>query len=187
MKTFCLFVFLLLTRLSSVAQSASVEWQQSQKKDELRGTSYLQFSLQGKWLTPPKTGADLPPMLVVRCQSGRFAFGRANGKFINGYFLANTILGESLSVPIQFRLDDKKINDELWQPSTDFGGAFFSERDLDNLLYGHVLPHKEGTGDPVHKVVIAADEHLAAQVVAQFDMPDPTAVADTCGVIWHKR
>jgi hypothetical protein len=47
--------------------------------------------------------------------------------------------------------------------------------------------HKEGTSDPVHKVVIAADEYLATQVVAQFDMPDPTPVAEACGVILHKR
>ncbi len=40
------------------------------------------------------------------------------------------------------------------------------EQVLSNLLYGHVIPHKEGTSDPVHKVVIAADEYLATQVVA---------------------
>jgi hypothetical protein len=50
-----------------------------------------------------------------------------------------------------------------------------------------MLPHKEGTGDPVHKIVIAADEYLAGQVVAQFDMPDPTQIAEACGAIIHKK
>jgi hypothetical protein len=29
--------------------------------------------------------------------------------------------------------------------------------------------------------------YLATQLVAQFDMPDPTPVAEACGVILHKR
>ncbi len=93
----------------------------------------------------------------------------------------------SSATVVQFRLDDKKIQTGYWTPSTDFGGAFFTDLDLDNLLYGHMLPHKEGTGDPVRKVVIAANEFLAGQVVAEFDMPDPTQVAEACGVIFHKK
>jgi hypothetical protein len=84
-------------------------------------------------------------------------------------------------------LDDKKIQTGYWTPSTDFGGAFFQSIEFDNLLYGHMLPHKEGTGEPVHKVVIAANEYLATQIVAQFDMPDPTQVAEACGVTIHKK
>lgn len=189
-RAFCLLFFTLLIQVSALAQSSSLGWQQSQKTDELRGISYPQFALLGKWLTPPKKGAEPAPALIVHCQPGRHAFGRENGKFIDGYFLANTVLaGSPVSTgsEIQFRLDDKKVQAELWQPSTDFGGAFFSNLDLNNLLYGHVFPHKEGTGDPVRKLVIAANEYLALQVVAQFDMPDPTPVAEACGVIFHKR
>jgi hypothetical protein len=73
------------------------------------------------------------------------------------------------------------------QPSTDFGGAFFTYVDLNNLLYGHMLPHKEGSNPPVKKVVIAASEYLGPQVVARFDMPDSVTVVDTCGVIDHTK
>jgi len=193
MKQACVALIGLFIAISaSASQQALSEWNQSQKTDALRGISYPQFILIGKWLTPPKHGADAPS-LVIHCQPGRYSFGHANGKFIDGYFVAGAVLdahvgtGGASSVTVQYRLDDKKIQSGFWGPSTDYGGAFFSAPELDNLLYGHMLPHKEGTGDPVRKVVIAADEYLAAQVVAQFDMPDPTQVAEACGVIFHKR
>jgi hypothetical protein len=176
---------------ASAQHPAATEWQQSQKTDALRGVSYPQFILTGKWLTPPKHGADTPA-LVVHCQPGSRSFGHTNGKFIDGYFMAGAVLdahvtnGNSVTT-VEFRLDDKKIQSGFWTPSTDFGGAFFTDVDLDNLLYGHMLQHKEGTGDPVHKIVMAADEYLGGQMVAQFDMPDPTQVAETCGVIFDKK
>jgi hypothetical protein len=38
----------------------------------------------------------------------------------------------------------------------------------------------------VRKVVIGVPQYLGSEVVMQFDMPDATDVAETCGVIWHK-
>jgi len=182
--------FTLISRPASAQQPSSFpEWQQSQKTDALRGVTYPQFVLEGKWLTPPKQESG-PPKLFVHCQPGRYAFGHANGKFIDGYFLAGVVLDghtDSGRSTVEFRLDDGKVQTGYWTPSTDFGGDFFTDADLNNLLYGHMLPHKEGTGAPVHKVVIAANEYLAGQVVAQFDMPDPTSVAEACGVIFHKK
>jgi hypothetical protein len=48
------------------------------------------------------------------------------------------------------------------------------------------MPHKENTSPPVRKVIIGFDEYLGGEVVMQFEMPDPTEIADACGVIWHK-
>ena len=47
------------------------------------------------------------------------------------------------------------------------------------------MSHKENTSPPVKKVVIGFDEYLGGEVVMQFDMPDPTEVAEAW-VIWHK-
>lgn len=52
---------------------------------------------------------------------------------------------------------------------------------------GHVMAHKEGTGAPTRKVVIATDEFVGGEIVMQFDMPDPESVAEACGVVVHKR
>jgi hypothetical protein len=57
---------------------------------------------------------------------------------------------------------------------------------FNNLLYGHLLPHKENTGPQTRKLVIGLQEYLGPEVVIQFDLPDSTEVAETCGAIWHK-
>jgi hypothetical protein len=140
MKPVSLLLLALSISLSASGQQqpSSGQWQQSQKTDTLRGVSYPQFILTGKWLTPPKRGADTPS-LVVHCQPGQHHGGRENGKFIDGYFVAGAVLdghvgtsGGTVTI-VQFRLDDKKIQTGYWTPSTDFGGAFFTEIDLNNL------------------------------------------------------
>jgi hypothetical protein len=63
----------------------------------------------------------------------------------------------------------------------------FDDGDLDDLLYGHVLRHKEGTNAQVRRIMLGVPEYLGAQIQMQFDLPDSTEVADACGVILHKR
>jgi hypothetical protein len=87
---------------------------------------------------------------------------------------------------VQYRLDDGKIQTERWGISTDFSSAFFAEATLNNLLYGHVMAHREGSSAPVRKIVVATDEFVGGEIVIQFDMPEPDAVAEACGVIVHK-
>jgi hypothetical protein len=167
-----IFASAILLSASERGTAPSTGWQQSQKTDALRGTSYPQFTLVGKWLTPPRHEPELPPTIVVHCQPGQHPFGHhVNGKFVDGYWVANTVLDTQVNggrtvTEVQFRLDDKKIQTEYWTPSTDFGGAFFSDVDLNNFLYGHLLPHKEGTNGSVQKIVVAANEYLAEQMVA---------------------
>ena len=81
-----------------------------------------------------------------------------------------------------------KLQPNCWSPSTDHSAVFLSDVDLNNLLYGHFMPHKESTDNPqVRKIILGVSEYLAAQIQMEFNLPDSTEVADACGVIEHKR
>jgi hypothetical protein len=116
-----------------------------------------------------------------------------NGRFLDGSLVVGVVLnsqvrenGGGTAIVVSYRLDDGKIHQEAWSSSTDLSSVFFSQEALNTMLYGHFLDHKEGTGSSVRKVVIAADEYLAGEVVMQFDMPDATQVSESCGVTVHK-
>jgi hypothetical protein len=176
------------------------EWKRTEETDAFRGTHYVQFVLQGRFLTPPKAGSAQPPIIVAQCQPGK-RLRVFNGRFLDGFVVTGAILssqviekdtvfgGRSLPtvIGVQFRLDDGKIQSQEWNPSTDGTSAFFPEIALNTLLYGHFLPHKEGTGAPIRKVVLAINEAMGSEIVIQFDMPDPSVIAEDCGVITHKR
>ncbi len=173
----------------SPQQTNAPAWQREEKSDPLHKVSYSQFTLKGAYLIPPKQ-PNIPPLLVVRCVAGSHKVngGTANGKFLTGYLAVAAVLDfHGGQVPVEFRLDDRKLQSVYWSSSTDGSGAFFSFVDFDNLLYGHLLPHKENTGPPVRKVVLGVPEYLGAEVEVQFDLPDSNDVADTCGVIVHKK
>lgn len=179
--------------VGQVEQTSQPQWQKEQKSDALRGTQFLLFSLDGKYLTPPKDSApDATPKMVVRCIPGSYAHGRANGKFINGYVFVGGVVnsqvygGGDVRVHVQFRLNDSKLQDDFWSHSTDYSSVFFPSVTFNNLLYGHMLPHKENSNPQVRKVVIGLQEYLGGEVVMQFDMPEATEVAESCGVTWHK-
>jgi hypothetical protein len=161
-----------------------------EKTDALRGTSYSQFTLTGKFLTPPRQ--DSPdPVFVVNCSVGEYRRGatwQKNGKFRDAYMTVGAVVDSRTSgTPVQYRLDDGKVNSESWNHSTDGTALFLGEPEFNTLLYGHFMPHKEGTGAAVSKIVVSVNEYLGPAVVLQFDLPDPSGVADTCGIILHKR
>ncbi len=175
-----------LSSASSVAQS----WITADKVDPFRGTHYTAIELDGKFLTPPQHENVEKPVLYLECVAGTHGYGRGvrEGSFLSGHINMGTVLNRDPQrggVPVQFRLDDGKIQQDLWSASTDGQTVFLNEMALDTLLYGHFLPHKEGTNPAVKKVTIAVNEYLASEVVAEFDIPE--AVADTCGVIVHKK
>lgn len=178
-------------------------WVREEKSDPLRGNQFSKFSLEGKYLTPPRNAAPgAAPTMVVRCESGSFGHGHAHGKFLEGYIFVGSVVETHVSydsssrVAVEYRLDDGKLQSDGWSHSTDYSSIFFGADTIaggtgsvvfNNLLYGHMLPHKENTNPQVRKVVIGVPEYLGGEVVMQFDLPDSTDVAETCGVIWHKK
>ena len=55
---------------------------------------------------------------------------------------------------------------------------FFQDVQLNEMLYGHFMPHKDGTGQQVKKFVIELPQYLGSDVVLQFNFPDSTDVRD---------
>jgi hypothetical protein len=191
---------LALVLMSSLASTASAQvWNKVEKTDPLRGTPVVTFTLTGKFLTAPQGAAsDAAPVMVAICQPGSFRFGTAHGKILNAHISVGTVLdtgvGSDLNtrVQVQYRLDEGKLQMDNWAVSEDFSALFYNPYDSDggfyNMLYGHELPHKPNTSPAIKKVVIGVPSYRGGEVVMQFDMPaDPTEVAETCGVIVHKR
>jgi hypothetical protein len=178
------------------------QWHREQKNDPVRSLSFTQFSLTGKFLTPPQNASTPNPMMFVRCIPGSNHHGHTNGKFVAGYIFVGGAISYDVSesgasfVPVEFRLDDGKLQSERWGRSTDPSAVFFADPTCSscgggnevfaNLLYGHHPFHKQDTNLQVRKIVIGMDEFLGGEVVMQFDLPDATEVAEACGIIWHK-
>jgi hypothetical protein len=191
---------LLLTAFATlaVAHAQTPSWTKADKSDPLLHLSFVEFTLEGKFLMPPKNSSLETPTLVVHCQPGNH-YQRGNHRTTNGHFLEgwiatgavlDTHVGDNgiVSIPVLFRLDDKKLQSDLWAPSTDHTAVYLTHSlfcgscILNNLLYGHSLPHKEEKGDQIRKVSIGVPEYLGAEI----EMPDATEVGDACGVIEHK-
>jgi hypothetical protein len=173
-----------------VGQSAS--WEREEKTDPLRGTAYSQFTLTGKFLTRPTQATTEAPVLFVKCLPGdhrKIHGGFINGRFLDAYVIAGAVLDRTPKghVAVQYRLDDGKMHTEYWGAGTDDSAAFAPDVELNTILYGHFMKHKEGTNPPVHKVVMGMHENVGTEIVIQFDMPDPDQVADACGLLIRKK
>jgi hypothetical protein len=189
MKTRGTLAVLLLVSGCTAQVPQPTQWQRAEKTDALRGTAYSQFALEGTFLTPPKH-TSTAPVFVLKCVPGEHSRGwheYKNGKFLDAYVTVGTVVDHGSGISVRYRLDDGKVHQEWWRPGTDGTAIFPDEIQVDTLLYGHFMPHKEGMGSPVHKVVIAVNEFLGAEIVMQFDVPDPTPVAEACGIILHKK
>jgi hypothetical protein len=123
----------ILVRLFGTSISVNRElapWQRQEMSDPLRGTKFSQFSLDGKFLTPPRDKPNATPTMIVRCISGKGNRGHTNGKFLNGYVYVGGVMNSDVSengnatVAVQFRLDDGKLQSESWGRSTDFSERF---------------------------------------------------------------
>ena len=103
---------------------------------------------------------------------------------LDGFIVANTVIDikNGSETTVQYRLDDGKLQTAYdVSYSTDYQAIHIEGLMLNNLLWGHNVFHKPGTSDQVHKVVIGVQEHLAGNVVMQFDMPDARQVGAACG------
>jgi len=189
---------IVLAPRASQTQEGSGNWKSIQKTDPLRGNSYTLFLLEGTFLTAPKK-PDVPnPMMILRCEVGKHRAtsgihnGHVNGKLLAGYVVAGGVVdaaGNFASVgtvPVEFRLDDGKLQSRNWDHSKDYSAVVFGDLDFWAILYGHMLLHKENTSPQVRKLVLGVSQFLDSDVVIQFDFPESTEVADACGAIWHK-
>jgi hypothetical protein len=114
--------------------------------------------------------------------------GYINGKLLAAYVAAHFLVGRpGNGASVHYRLDDGKMHNEIWDISDDGRELFLPEIEFNTVLYGHFTKHKEGTNDPVHKLVLGVNEHRGGEVVIQFDLPDPTEMADACGALIRKK
>lgn len=169
---------------------AFAQWQSAQKTDAFRGTQYTEFTLAGRFLTPPQHSSLANPVLILQCLPGRRKLGRwhYDGRFLDGYIRTGATLDAGIGkIAVQYRLDGGKVQAENWTPSTNLGAIFFDGVTLNNLLYGHFLTHKDGTTAPVHTVTVAVNEYMAGEVVMEFDLPDPSQPAAACGALMARN
>ena len=178
---------------------AQTMWEKSEQRDTFRDKTVVQFELKGSFLTPPSEAAIGAPSLIAHCEPGKHLL--TNGKFLDAFVLVGAVVGAKVElrqnaivgssspvvVPVQYRLDGGKVQREEWKPREDHRGAYFKDSTLNNLLFGHTLPHKPGSGDAIRKATIALDEFMHGEVVMQFEMPNPDQIADACGVTYVNR
>ena len=177
-----------------ISMAHAQTWTETDKSDPLHQTSFKEFTLTGKFLVPPRQSNLAAPLLVLHCQPGRRGRHLTDGTFGEGWIATGAVLNSTVvnntlgvRVPVEYRFDDKKLQGDFWNVSTDHSGVILSDLDLNNLLYGHILLHKEGTSGQVRRIMLGFPEYLGGQIQLQFDLPDSTEVADACGVILHKR
>jgi hypothetical protein len=197
MKTVLPFALAMATLAIACAQTPV--WSEADKSDPLHQTSFKEFCLQGKFLVPPLQSNLTAPVLVLHCQPGRHGHGKVqtNGHFIEGWIATGAVLNSQAgkfgaSVPVEYRLDGGKLQTGAWEVGADhlrvsLNLPFCGDCNLNSLLYGHVLQHKEGTSAQIQKIILGVTEYLAGQIQMQFDLPDSTEVAEMCGAIAHKR
>jgi hypothetical protein len=182
---------------ASMAHAQTSAWTATDKSDVLHQISFKEFRLEGRFLAPPHQSSLSAPVLVLHCQPGRHDHrgtkSYAAGKLVEGWIATGAALDSHAGplgtcASVEYRRDDMKLQLNCWGSSTDHSAVFLSDVDLNNLLYGHLMPHKEWTNSPqVRKIILGVSEYLAAQIQIEFDLPESTEVADACGVIEHKR
>ena len=160
-------------------------WVSTVKSDALTGKSYTMYELAGRYLTPPSRPTEGKPRITLRCDP-LARHGRISGKLLAGFvYVGTTIdLENGHQSTVKYRLDDGKVQTasefEVGY-STDYQAISITDIFLDNLLWGHMLTHKPHTNPQVRKAIISVQEHLAGNVVMEFDMPDAEEVSASCG------
>jgi hypothetical protein len=199
------------TRAQQASALSQERWTRIEKTDALRGTTSTRFTLEGKFLEAPQRSKMTSPTFVVDCDPSKWRNNRhRHGKLLDAYIAVGAVLdtvvgsypglvGERVvkGLNVQYRLDDGKVQGALWSYSTDFSGIFLSDplgnfsgfKDiiLGELLYSHKAIYKENTSVPARKAVIQVSEYLGGNITMEFDFPDPTEVADSCGLFLYKK
>lgn len=77
-------------------------------------------------------------------------------------------------VTAEYRLDDRKVENEEWAPGPDKTSAYLPKEALAKLLQAH-------------SVLITVNEESAAEVEMQFDVPDPGKLSQACHLKLHRK
>ena len=199
----------------NVAPSLSgvqTKWTRIEKTDALRGTTSARFTMEGKFLEAPQQSKISSPTFVVDCDPNKWRDNRhQHGKLLDAYIAVGAVLDTKVGLEsglvgervvsglnVEYRLDDGKV--KSFPPlshSTDFSAIFlsstlgnfsdFKDEILGDVLYSHKAAYKENTSVPSRKVVIQVSEYLGGNITMEFDFPDPTEVADSCGLFLYKK
>lgn len=208
-KTFLVFFVFLLVPACALSQE---RWTRMEKTDALRGTKSARFTLEGKFLEAPQQSKMSSPTFVVDCDPSKWRDSmHQHGKLLDAYIAVGAVLDTKVDVAsgaggqgvinglhVQYRLDDGKVHSEFLAHSTDFSAIFLSSPEhglfgdfkdiiLSELLYTHKAAYKENTSVPARKAVIRVSEYLGSDITMEFDFPDPTEVADSCGLFLYKK
>jgi len=189
---------------------AQAEWVRTEKTDPLTNASRVRFALSGRFLQAPSKGSVDKPSFVLVCDPTKTQMrGKIRGKVLGAFIEVGAVVDSgndferdalferhpnATLVGVKYRRDDeKKVQEAEWFHSGDFAALYVAsqyggtEIEVNNLLYGHMLTHKEGKGEQVRRIVLSVPEYLGGDVVMQFDLPDLTNVSDACGLVEHNR
>jgi hypothetical protein len=187
---------------AGIAQSQ--EWTRVDISDPAHGSQFTEFTLRGRFFESAHAANDSFPLLILRCQPGRFSSGHLHGKLLkgilhvglvrNGLIVREEIRDELFSSKsdvdgyyVEFALNDSETTSDHWDNILDYQGVGFGAQELGTILWGQVLPHKEEDSPPIKKFVITVQQPLAGRIIMQFDMPDPTIASELCGCTYFKK
>jgi len=140
-------------------------WRYMKEDDPLHEKIYDKFILDGKYLKSPRIIPESGPSLVIVCHGGKVE----QNYIVVGAVIATRNAGILGEIPsgLEARIDGKKKSLLATGVSTDGLAFYFTRLDLHDVLKGH-------------QAIIGVSEYLGAQVVMQFDVPDPAAVLSGC-------
>jgi len=153
-------------------------WQQAQRADAARDNSSTQFTLLGKFLTPPKKDVGDPLALVVTCKphASRRKFSAAYvnvGAPLNIEYVEPDEIKAGTSyfpkVTVRYRLDDQKEEKEQWTPGTEKTSASIPKATLEKMLRART-------------VQIKVAEFRGGEISMQFEVPDSAQLGTACGL-----
>jgi len=155
---------IVLSLIASAWAQAPAGWRYTKDDDPVHGKVHDKFVLDGKYLTPPRIVAPgFSPSIVVSC---------SEGKVENNYIAVGAVVTLKemgfFAGFLESRVDGKKGAIAATGESTDGTAVYFTRVDLKNIL-------------KAHQVIIGVNEYLGAEVVMQFDMPDPSQILAMCG------
>ena len=158
-------------------------WQQAQRADAARDNSSTQFTLLGKFLTPPKKDVGDPLALVVTCKphASRRKFSAAYvnvGAPLNIEYVEPDEIKAGTSyfpkVTVRYRLDDQKEEKEQWTPGTEKTSASIPKATLEKMLRART-------------VQIKVAEFRGGEISMLFEVPDSAQLGTACGLPVRKK